>query len=101
MQLRNNMKLSNTMLETINIMENHNGKLIRYRGGWWSWENSEIKYYMRKEPRETPHFTDYKIHDDDYAIPIWNCDVKTVRALQKRGLVVLDEMNSICTLKEQ
>jgi hypothetical protein len=33
--------------------------------------------------------------------PVWRCDVKTLRALQKRGLVVLDEVRKICFFVKQ
>ena len=65
------MNLSPTMMQVTEQMELH-GELIRYPGGFWSWRDVEIK-------RE---------------IPVWYCDVKTLRALGKRGIVNLDETNS-------
>lgn len=67
------MNLSPTMMQVTEQMELH-GELIRYPGGFWSWRDVEIK-------RE---------------IPVWYCDVKTLRALGKRGIVNLDETKKIC-----
>nr|DAJ91010.1 MAG TPA: hypothetical protein [Caudoviricetes sp.] len=69
------MNLSPTMMQVTEQMELH-GELIRYPGGFWSWRDVEIK---RK-------------------IPAWYCDVKTLRALGKRGIVNLDETKKICKL---
>lgn len=69
------MNLSPTMMQVTEQMELH-GELIRYPGGFWSWRDVEIK-------RE---------------IPVWYCDVKTLRALGKRGIVNLDETKKICKL---
>mgnify|MGYP003196876941 CR=1 FL=1 len=66
------MNLSPTMLETIKKIEEH-GKLVRYTGGFWSWERCEQ-------------------HDCcGDMVPDWHCDIKTLRALECRGLVLLDE----------
>ena len=66
--------LSTKMEEAVRIMKAH-GKLIRYDGGFWSWINVEI-------------------HD----APIWYCGVGTLRALAKRGAIILDEENKSCQL---
>lgn len=71
------MNLSPTMMQVTEQMELH-GELIRYPGGFWSWRDVEIK-------RE---------------IPVWYCDVKTLRALGKRGIVNLDETKKICKLNQ-
>lgn len=75
--------LSAKMEETIRIMKVH-GKLIRYSGGFWSWVGVEM------------HLS--RMGADTYKHPIWHCDVKTLRALAKRGVVLLDEENKFCQL---
>lgn len=77
-------QLSKTMIEVLGKMKEH-GKLIRYHGGFWSWEGVEIK---------TTSFRKMK----NYEYPAWNCDVRTLKALHKRGLVILNESENICTL---
>ena len=69
------MNLSPTMMRVAEQMESH-GELIRYPGGFWSWRDVEIKN----------------------EIPAWYCDVKTLRALRKRGIVNLNETKKICKL---
>ena len=71
------MNLSPTMMRVAEQMESH-GELIRYPGGFWSWRDVEIKN----------------------EIPAWYCDVKTLRALGKRGIVNLDETKKICKLNQ-
>lgn len=61
---------------TISVNNMLYGELIRYPGGFWSWRDVEIKN----------------------EIPAWYCDVKTLRALGKRGIVNLDETKKICKL---
>ena len=72
------MKLSETMINTLEIMKQH-GNLRRYDGGFWSWENANLKPV-------------YNGKTFMYMLPEWSCDVKTLRALAKRNLVVLDEV---------
>ena len=73
------MALSPTMINVVEQMKSH-GELIRYPGGVWSWRGVEIK------------------HMQDYDVPAWYCDIKTLRALGKRGIVSLDETKKICKL---
>ena len=70
------MALSPTMINVVEQMKSH-GELIRYPGGFWSWRGVEIK------------------HMQDYDVPAWYCDIKTLRALGKRGIVSLDEISLI------
>lgn len=79
-------KLSQTMQEVLDVLKEHKA-LIRYHGGFWSWDGVEIK-------RTT--FT----RMDNFDYPAWHCDVKTLRALHKRGLVELDESTNICRIIE-
>lgn len=72
--------LSTTMRETIRVMRKH-GNLVRYKGGFWSWENVDLK--TRGENR---------------FVPTWFCNVQTLRALDKRKLVLLDEDVGECKL---
>lgn len=78
------MGLSRTMLKTIEMMRQHGG-FVRYDGGFWSWENVELK----------PLYNGGMFLCN---IPIWYCDVKTLRALEKRGIVALNEGQKICIL---
>lgn len=78
------MEFSATMLETIATMRQH-GDLIRYDGGFWSWKNVELK----------PLYIGGKFLCN---VPVWHCDVKTLRALNRRGIVTLDEVHKVCTL---
>ena len=78
------MQLSNKMLETLEMIKQH-GKLIRHSGGFWSWTEIELKPL-------------YNGREFMCMVPIWYCDVKTLRALQKRELVVLDEQAKECGL---
>lgn len=78
-------KLSKAMLETIEKMRKH-GDFIRYDGGFWSWKDVEIK----------PLYNGGKFL---CMVPIWHCDVKTLRALAKREIVTLNEEHKNCFLK--
>lgn len=82
--MENNRGLSDIMLKTIAIMQKH-GKLIRYAGGFWSWEDIALK----------PLCNGGKFL---CMVPEWHCDVKTLRALDKRGIVTLDETKKACVL---
>lgn len=77
-------ELSDTMQKVLDVLKQHK-ELVRYHGGFWSWKGVEIK-------RTT--FT--RMRNYDY--PIWYCDIRTLHALQRRGLVELDEKNNICRI---
>ena len=79
--------LSATMQDVLEVLKEHK-ELVRYDGGFWSWKGVEIK-------RTT--FT----RMNNFDVPVWNCDVKTLRALRKRGLVELDEVANICKIIEK
>ena len=85
MELPIGLQLSDTMLDTIDKMSKY-GKLVRYDGGFWSWENTEL------EPL-------YNGGIFQCMVPSWHCDVKTLRALSKRNIVILDEEHKWCRLK--
>lgn len=87
MGLTRSMNLSKTMLDTISVMQKHS-KLIRYDGGFWSWENIDLKPL-------------YNGGTFMCMVPTWHCDVKTLRALDKRKIVTLDEEQNICILNTQ
>lgn len=84
MKLTQDMNLSKTMIETISAMRVH-GNLKRYEGGFWSWEETELE----------PLYNSGKLL---CMIPVWHCDVKTLRALAKKGLVTLNESEKVCIL---
>lgn len=100
--------LSPKMQETIEIMKSHNNKLIRWDGGFWTYENCITRYEDLKtkypgfwdnpEDLRNPVFRGNM--EFDKVVPVWNCNVKTLRSLQKRGLVVLDEVKKVCFLLE-
>ena len=79
-------KLSPTMREVLSILKEHK-ELVRYDGGFWGWNGVEIK---RTTFTRMPNFD----------VPAWHCDVKTLRALHKRGLVELDEVTNSCKIIE-
>ena len=79
-------KLSPTMQNVLDILKEHK-ELVRYKGGFWSWNGVEFK-------RRTFN------RMDCYDVPAWHCDVKTLRALHKRGLVELDEITNIYRIIE-
>lgn len=94
------------MLETIDIMKKHNKKLIRWEHGFWTYEGV-LSEYEDKE-KKYPNFWQ-KGYDEPFSVfaknmkhakvtPVWSCDVKTLRALEKRGIVKLDELNKVCIL---
>ena len=80
-------KLSAVMQEVLEVLKEHK-ELVRYDGGFWSWKGIELKR------------TTFNRMDNLY-VPIWHCDVKTLRALHKRGLVELDKTANICRIIEQ
>jgi len=82
----NHMNISVRMHQAIQAMETH-GKLVRYKGGFWSWPNIETKTCRNGS--------------DKYIVPkeFW-CDVNTLRALDRRGLVILDEKKKTCVLRK-
>lgn len=81
------MRLSEKMLETMQVLEKYKA-LKRYDGGFWSWDSADMK----------PSYNGGQII---CMVPSWYCDVKTLRALAKRNLVVLDENNKTCKLEEK
>lgn len=81
------MELSKKMSETMQVLEKYK-VLIRYEGGFWSWEDTDM------EP----------LHNGGQflcMVPSWYCDVKTLRALAKRDLVVLNETSKVCRIKNE
>lgn len=87
MELPIGLQLSDTMFDTIDKLSKY-GKLVRYDGGFWSWENTEM------EPL-------YNGGRFQCMVPSWHCDIKTLRALSKRNIVILDEEHKWCRLKEE
>lgn len=79
--------LSKKQIETLLKLRKHKS-FIRYDGGFWSWNSVEIK-----------HLSFNKM--DDLESPVWWCDIKTLRALSKYDLVILDEENKICNYREK
>lgn len=73
--------LSPKMEETLRIMIKHR-KLIRYDGGFWSWEGCKME------------------HGINFDCPMWYCLVNTLRALHKRGAIVLDEVKQEAIINE-
>lgn len=100
------LNLSNKMMEVLNVMENHNGKLVRWKHGFWTYEGAISRYdeTIAKYPNfydkaiEEPYSTFSRNMELAKLVPIWKCDVKTLRALEKRGLVLVDEANKVCTM---
>lgn len=68
------------MQETVHNMKLH-GQFIRHNGGFWSWLDVEVEIH--------------KNGSQEFIIPVWWCDVKTLRALAKRNIVRLDEEKKI------
>jgi len=98
--------LSKTMLATIDIMRDNNNKLERWKGGFWTYEGCITKYtetiikylnfYDKAILKPYSIFTEnMKI---DKVCPIWSCDVRTLRALAKRNIVILEEDKQTCNL---
>lgn len=79
--------LSKVMIETIDMMKQHNGKMIRWKYGLWTFEGAKIKYYVKSN-----------VDNSNVPIPEWYCDVKTLRALHKRGIIQLNEISSVAFL---
>lgn len=75
--------LSEKMEGAVRVMKAH-GKLIRYDGGFWSWDGVAIHHCRNGAGA--------------YDVPIWHCGVGTLRGLKKRGVVILDEENKFCQL---
>jgi hypothetical protein len=73
-------KLSRTQQNVIGIMK-EKGSLKRLPGGFWTYDDVTIKEHS--------------------FVPVWWCDVRTLRVLQTKGLVNLDELKRICTLATQ
>lgn len=73
--------LSSKMEETLRVMVKHR-KLVRYDGGFWSWEGCEIKHCL------------------NFDCPMWYCLVNTLRSLHRRGAIVLDEVKQEATINE-
>ena len=62
------LKLTETQQKTLAAMREHDGELVRLTGGFWTW-------------RDCPRVK--------LGVPSWYCDMNTLRALEKRGLVTL------------
>ena len=62
------MELSDTQKATLEAMRTHGGELVRLRGGFWTWRNHTER---------------------SVGVPAWSCELGTLRALEKRGLVTL------------
>jgi hypothetical protein len=81
-KLMRSYNLSKTMLDVINQMRDHDGTLTRMTGGFWTYEGVQTTYCRC-----------------GYDSPEWHCGVKTLRALEDRGLIELDEIKEIAKLK--
>lgn len=68
--------LSIPQIEVMELLNKYK-KFIRYKGGFWSNENSEL---------------------NENGNPVWNCGIDTLRALNKKGYVTLNEENQECIL---
>ncbi len=64
--------LSEKMIEILKVMKKYNSKLIKMENDLWSCEGSDMSG--------------------------WNCNIITLRALEARGLVLLNEEEQLCTL---
>lgn len=61
------LKLSETQQEALQVMKEKGGKLIRWDGGYWTFEGAKA---IRDEPE-------------------WHCGTTTIRSLYKKGYVTL------------
>lgn len=64
--------LSPTMRKTLRHMRDQGGKLVRLKGGFWTYPSCPIKP---------------KPYVDSPSIPEWSVGTQTVQALRNRGLV--------------
>lgn len=98
--------LSSAMQETVDIMKAHNNKLTRWKGGFWTYEGCITEYEDLKikypgfwdNPKSLSNPVFIGNMELAKATPVWNCGVKTLRALHNRGIVNLDEDKEICIL---
>ena len=81
-KMDNKEQLSETMRNVLLRLQEY-GSLVRFDGGFWSWKEVDFK----------PQYNENQYMDK---VPVWHCDVRTLRALQKRGLVKLDETLKFC-----
>lgn len=66
--------------DVIRVMKAHGNILIK-KHGFWTYENCEF----------------HKDHNSN--IPIFSCQITTLRVLARRNIVTLDENKGICKLK--
>jgi hypothetical protein len=64
------MKLSPTQEEAIKMINDHGGKIIRLKGGFWTYPDC---------PKEEGVLSSY---------PAWSVDIRTVRCLERAGLLI-------------
>lgn len=67
--------LSDTQKEAVNQLINHGGTFIRKEGGFWTWPDAKGN-----------------------VVPEYYCDVRTLRVLERKGIIVLDEIKKIASL---
>ena len=71
--------LSKTQEDAIRVMKAHGNTLIKMHG-FWTYENCEF----------------HECHNSN--IPIFSCQITTLRVLARRNVVTLDEDKCICKL---
>lgn len=70
-------KLSETQKEVVEVIKEHGGVLVRWVGGYWTWEGAKVK-------EEAPMVG---------RVPEWHCGTSTIRALIDRGLLSVIDTN--------
>ena len=71
-------KLSYLMAYTLDIMHSH-GRLVRWPGGFWTYPNCPPK--PETDGWKNPH-----------AVPRWYVEIGTLKALEKRGFIMLQKV---------
>jgi hypothetical protein len=70
--------LSATQQKALNQLINHGGTFIRKEGGFWTWPDGKGN-----------------------VVPEWYCDVRTLRVLERKGFIILNEIKRTAQLVSQ
>lgn len=85
------LELSETMEEVLGVIREHNGRLVRWEHGFWTYEGCISEYEHNISKRNDYYKANTYWLEHDKVTPTWSCKVQTLRALQSRGYVKLSE----------
>jgi len=74
----NVVKLSPEQQRVLDYVREHTGVLVRLRGGFWTTPDTEVVSMRMMQGR----------HSGNYDVPWWSTSFATVRALERKGVLM-------------